>query len=789
MIKRKNRSLSKIFFNNTVGVSLLLGSLVAVVFIGLEAREFSKDAELAREKGLAEKKLLVKTEVEKVIDYIHFTRLFTESKMRNELKLRTYEAWNIINHIYTQNKDTHSNSQIISMIKQALRSVRFNNGRGYYFMVSLDGTELLYPVNPDLEGQNLLKMKDARGNFVIRDEINLVVAQGETYVKGYWKKPDADTSLTYAKTSFIKIFEPLKLYVGAGDYLSEVKKDVQQDVRQRILRSRFGQYGYVFVNTYDGTAVVIDSDKYKSGDNVWEITDPYGVKVIQEEWKAVNKPGGGYLYYHWVKPNSDEVAQKISFVKGVDEWQWMVGAGVYIDEIEKNISEQREVLYRRMMRKGVIGLVILVSVLFGVYYLAKINSIVIRKNFQTFIEKLTIAVKNGNLMQTDDYSIVDLKTAVDPVNEIIVNKTVAEKSLRENEIRFRTIFQNVPIMVWVFDKNMVNKYRNPEFDNFFGITKGQNLRLYSLLRFVKNTKSNKAAIDILKKASGVFVEVYLTTFLGERVQNWACFSVEHEEFILAAIDITPQHLQKSKLEASNQTKDKVLSVISHDLHGPFNSIIGFSKLLLDSKLKMPYDKQVRYLNHIYTSSKSMHTMLTNLLSWARTQSGNMKLYMSHADTYILVQEVIRTLMPLAEQKNIAINNHVEHGLMLYTDPSLLRIVIQNLVANGIKFTNDGGYIDISARVVNDGKIQIEVADSGTGMSLSVVKRINSGLKVESFRGTNNESGTGLGLLICIDFVNYLGGDFKVVSQEGHGSTFIIVLQAPQLDESTTKTVT
>lgn len=780
MLRRKNRALSKILFNHTLGVSLFLGVMVAVVFIALEAREFSKDAELARENGLLEKKMLVRTEVEKIIDYIHFTRLFMEKRMRTELKSRTYEAWSVINHIYIQNKDHRSKNQIIELIRQSLRPIRFNNGRGYYFIVDLSGVEHLYPVSPDLEGQNLLNLKDARDNLVIQDEINLVKAQGEGFVKGYWQKPDLDTVLAFAKTSFVKIFEPLDLYVGTGDYLSDVRKDIQKDVRQRILRSRFGNDGYVFVNTYDGIAVVIDSDKKKTGDNIWELTDPYGVKVIQEEWKAVNKPGGGFIYYHWVKPNSTEIAPKVSFIKGVDEWQWMIGAGVYIDEIEKNIATERAVLYSRMIQKGIIGVLILVFVLFGVYYLSRLNSVVIHQNFRTFIEKLTVAVKNGRLMKIDDYSILDLKEIISPINEIITNKVIIEKKLRENEVRFRTIFQNVPIMILVFDSGFINKYRNGEFDRLYNIAQGEVFHPFSLLRFVLNVRKNKESIDLLKKCTGAFVELQLNTVLGNKVHSWACFSVENDEYILAGIDITSQYLQKSKLEASNQTKDKVLSVISHDLHGPFNSIIGFSKLLLESDLQLSYDKQIRYVKHIYNSSKSMHTMLTNLLSWARAQSGNMKLYLSYTDTYILVQEVVRTLKPLAEQKNIAINNHVVHGVMLHTDPSLLRIVIQNLVANGLKFTGEGGSIDISTRKLSNNLLQIEVADSGVGINLEMVERINSGRKVESTRGTNNESGTGLGLLICEEFVSKLGGEFKVVSQMGQGSTFLIVL--PELSD-------
>ncbi len=771
----RNRSLSTITFYSTLAISIVLGLMVAAIFIFFEVREFNKDAEKAREESLIEKKRKVKSEVEKVIDYIHFTRLFMEKRMQEDLRERTYEAWSIINNIYSENKGKLTNQQILNQVKQALRPIRFNNGRGYYFIVNLNGIEELYPIQPDFEGKNLMNLKDAKGNYVIRDEIKLAKGQGEGFVKGYWRKPHNDQDRMYAKTSFIKVFEPLNIYVGCGDYLEDVRKDVQKDVKQRIKRNRFGEMGYIFVNTYNGVAVVIDSDEYTEGDTIWEMTDPKGVKVIQEEWKAVNRPGGGFINYHWVKPGTTEIAPKISFIKGVDEWQWMIGAGVYIDEIETRISQEKELLYQRMLRKGLLGILIVVLVILIIYVLARRIAKKIQSNFEVFITNLRMAVRTGRLMDRSEYSIADLQDILPPINEIIQTKSNTEQKLKESELRFRTIFENLPVMLVVFDENGKNKFHNKQFDKVFGIAKRQIISKFTLARFIKNNEQNKEFIANLSKCNGVFRTIEINTALGDKVQNWACFKTGYNEQTLVGIDITPLKEQQKKLEESNSTKDKVLSVLSHDLHGPFNTLIGFSKILLTGSDKLTEAKIQRYLHHIHTSSKSMHTMLTNLLSWARAQSGEIKHYITVVDVYIMVQEVIRTLIPLAEEKTISINNNIEAGLTLRTDASLLRIVIQNLVANGIKFTESEGEIIIASKLYGDNAVRIFVKDSGIGMEPEMVNHFNNGEKVNSTRGTNNESGTGLGLQICREFVNHLNGTLSVQSEKEKGTTFFITL--------------
>jgi signal transduction histidine kinase len=130
--------------------------------------DFKNQTEVARNGFLQKQKEIVRNEIEKVVDYVNDTRMFIEEKMKNDLHEKTIQSWLIIDNIYRSNIGKRSTEQLIEMVKDALRPIRFFNGRGYYFMVRMDGTELLYPVSPEFEGKNLLDLRDERGSWVIK---------------------------------------------------------------------------------------------------------------------------------------------------------------------------------------------------------------------------------------------------------------------------------------------------------------------------------------------------------------------------------------------------------------------------------------------------------------------------------------------------------------------------------------------------------------------------------------------------------------------------------------------
>lgn len=339
-------------------VSLLVGItvlLVGGIWLREEYGRFARESEALRSAYIEDQKAMVRNEVEKALDYVRYHHERSESILRASLKQRVEEAHAIATQLVETEGGRRSRAEVERLVKEALRPIRFNNGRGYYFMCSLQGVEMLYPVAPQFEGKSLLDLRDAKGRYVIRDEIQLLAKAPEGFVFDHWRKPDSPDPMIHPKLTFIKRFEPFNAYLGTGEYLDDFERDLQEELLERIARIRFGQEGYVFVNTYDGTPLITDGRRVAQPKNLWELTDPGGVKVIQEERKACDKPEGGFIYYTWNKLSQEVPSPKTSFIKGYPKWKWMVGAGVYLDEVEQ-VIEARRLELRRMVRDRILGM-------------------------------------------------------------------------------------------------------------------------------------------------------------------------------------------------------------------------------------------------------------------------------------------------------------------------------------------------------------------------------------------------------------------------------------------------
>jgi signal transduction histidine kinase len=202
-----------------------------------------------------------------------------------------------------------------NIIKEDLRPIRFNNGRGYFFATGLDGKEILFADQPELEGQSMLETRDTGGAYVIRDMIELVRREGEGYYRYTWTKPNAQGN-DFPKIAYLKYFAPFDGFIGTGEYLDDVEQDIQKEVLERIGKIRFGKEGYVFVVSYDGVTLMTGTQPELIGKNIWDMTDPNGVKVIQEERRAAEKPDGDFIEYLWEKPSTNKILPKISYVMG-----------------------------------------------------------------------------------------------------------------------------------------------------------------------------------------------------------------------------------------------------------------------------------------------------------------------------------------------------------------------------------------------------------------------------------------------------------------------------------------
>jgi two-component system, sensor histidine kinase and response regulator len=225
-----------------------------------------------------------------------------------------------------------------------------------------------------------------------------------------------------------------------------------------------------------------------------------------------------------------------------------------------------------------------------------------------------------------------------------------------------------------------------------------------------------------------------------------------------------------QLQELNATKDKFFSIIAHDLKNPFQSLLGFSELLKINIKNSEPQKVERFINQIYDASKQGFNLLENLLEWARSQTGNINFIPQSIALNQIITSTVGIVERQAMNKNIKIYNDPIEDFNIIGDVNLFRTVMLNLLTNAIKFTSNNGNIYIKTEDKNN-QAEISIIDTGIGISRENIGKL---FKVDTKRsspGTNQERGTGLGLILCKEFLNIMGGDIYVESEEGKGSTF------------------
>ena len=234
------------------------------------------------------------------------------------------------------------------------------------------------------------------------------------------------------------------------------------------------------------------------------------------------------------------------------------------------------------------------------------------------------------------------------------------------------------------------------------------------------------------------------------------------------------HQYSEELQELNATKDKFFSIIAHDLKNPFNSIIGLSEILKDEAKHIDINTIEQYADIIYTTSNNTYRLLENLLSWALMQQGKIPFTSKSLIFKEMVDEIFELFKINAQNKNISLTNLIDENLIIHADVNMIKTVTRNLVSNAIKYTSSKGKIEVSA--VSDGaSVQVTVKDNGTGIRGENINKLFQTGSNFTRRGTENESGTGLGLILCKEFIEKHRGKIWVESEIGKGSEFKFIL--------------
>ncbi len=232
--------------------------------------------------------------------------------------------------------------------------------------------------------------------------------------------------------------------------------------------------------------------------------------------------------------------------------------------------------------------------------------------------------------------------------------------------------------------------------------------------------------------------------------------------------------RNKSLTSLNATKDKFLSIVAHDLKNPFNAVLGFTDLLIDRYDELEDSMRQEYIEIVHKSALHGSLLLDTLLTWSRSQMGVMEYNPIIINASQLIEEEMEVLEEKAYAKGISLELNEINASLVYADSDMIRTVVRNLGNNSIKFTEERGRIIFSVKA-EEGKAIISVEDNGVGIRPEDKIKLFNLDSNYSRPGTSNEKGTGLGLILCKDFVEKNGGEIGVESKEGVGSKFWFTL--------------
>ncbi len=365
----------------------------------------------------------------------------------------------------------------------------------------------------------------------------------------------------------------------------------------------------------------------------------------------------------------------------------------------------------------------------------------------------------------------------------IANQLTAK--INEIESKFSLFMDHLPASAFIKDRYGRNLFFNRQLIELMGFKNWENKLNRDLMD--ETDALRVSADDIMTMEKGNFK-------LEENLMdgNGLIRTFETLKFIIPrqgqepllggiSIDITERKIIDEKIKQHeihlselNASKDKFFSIIAHDLKSPFNSIIGFSSLLVQHIKDKDIQGINEYGNLILKSANNAMDLLQNLMDWSRSQTGRMEFQPVYVDLVPLVNKTTLFFDDIARQKSITIKRVLENTASIYADIAMLNTVLRNLISNAIKFTMPGGEIIVSV-MKKQNEIIFSVSDTGVGISKNGMEKLFRIEHSYSTSGTNKETGTGLGLILCKDFIEKHNGKIWVESEEGKGSKFYFSL--------------
>jgi len=352
------------------------------------------------------------------------------------------------------------------------------------------------------------------------------------------------------------------------------------------------------------------------------------------------------------------------------------------------------------------------------------------------------------------------------IDRIFESRDRTENALRISEMKYRNLIERLPDAVYRSTHEGKFMEVNPAMVKILGYESQKELLAIDIKnqlyftpedreRLVIDSGPEKLNIFRMKKKDGneVWIEGH-----GWHLKDEEGRILFHEGILRDVTERKRTELQlqeySDELQELNATKDKFFSIIAHDLKGPFMGIVGFSEILKDEAGQLDIETIQEYAGHIYTTSKNTYHLLEDLLDWARIQQSRMPFQPDSVILHKIVNDEIEFMVQKATGKMISVINRIPENLVISADEYMIKTVLRNLISNALKFTSTHGVVEIKAESRPD-ELEISVKDSGVGIRKEDIGKLFKIGSNFTSSGTENETGTGLGLVLCKEFVEFI----------------------------------
>jgi signal transduction histidine kinase len=517
----------------------------------LNIKTYQEEAYLNKQKELKNYVSIAHTTVQSIHDR------GTKREIEKDLKDHTTQLFHIITKVYLKFKDKIPKEELQEKLKFIISNARFGDN-GYYWINDLNFKMIMHPIHPEFVGKDFSNAKDENGVYFIQEAVKVSKTKDEGYIHYIWKKPNSMKA--EPKISFVKIFKPYGWVLGSGVYVNDIREALKRETIDTISKMRYGKSGYFWINDMTPKMIMHPILPQLDGKDLSTYKDPDGIYLFKEMIKVCKRnKDGGIVKYSWIKPGHKIPQEKLSYVQKFEAWNWIIGSGAYVDDIENQINMMKNQtksdiknVIRSFFDKIIFSVIIIIII---IHILVKQNIIIPMQSFQTsfmsFFDYINSKSKDIILSQNKS------KDEIGQMSQILNNNILIAKEKFDEESKLKEKLKELNSKLKVKIKDEVKKSHNIEEKLF------ESEKMASMGEMIGNIAHQwRQPLSVISTAStGIIVQKEFGGLSDEKLII-ACESInENAQYLSKTIDDFKNFIKGERIKRSFKIEDEINSLL------------------------------------------------------------------------------------------------------------------------------------------------------------------------------------------------------------------------------------